>query len=937
MKSIVLATFALVGLLCACAAASAKDAHAVDFASHDAVIELQGNLGPYKMPANLQPRSSRWYSLNVRNSGSRPVVRILEAGQPAEMALAVFPRATRPAIVSLASPDPGAVVGPAKAYGGRAYRINVPAGSTIGLAIEVANAQDPPSLLAWTEPALAAHNRQMAIFIAAVAGLIFAAAAIAAGLAVMSGHRAPLWAAVALTFVLLARLSSTGMFDASLATHVGGPYGLIAFFSGLALVSGIWLGNVIVPIEEQWPGTNRRLRLGLAAIAVISALAYLGVPLATDLTDVVVVFGSGLLAAYLVSRGRAGSQAARALAPSAIVFALVTVATLLVRFGLFGNTTLAPDISGGFAAAGAVLLALAVVAGEGVTLLAGGRRATPDATERLAIEASHQGIFDLEFASDEIVLSAESAALLGLDAPGGKRMPHREWMERIHPEDQPVYGQAFSQFRGQEGLAFRIEFRIRDVFDKLRWFELRATIMGKEPAQRCLGLVADVGARKQAESTPQLADALRDPLTGLENRAGLSHALEGLGDAFLDTMLAVLDIDRFKSIHASLADAGADSILVQTAERLSTHFAGEARVFRFGGDSFALLVPHPRQSAQALGASIVRLCGTAYSEAGRNIFAPVSVGLTVGHDARDTADLVRNAELALAQAKRDGGGCARVYVRAMAEAPQDDAVALEAELREAIQQGHIEVFYQPIMRLADDALAGFEALLRWRHPQKGLVAPQEFIAHSEGTGLIVTLGRLALEQATHVLAQWQRFFPLDPPLFVSVNVSRRQLLDPAFEALLRQLLETTAVRPHTLKLEITEGAAVSDLKASLRRLRALGAGLAIDDFGTGQSSLSQLKELPFDTVKIDRCFLSRHGGTDGQSDGAVVLSSIVSLAHGLKREIVIEGVENEDDARHARELGCEFAQGFHYAPPLPLADALNYIARHYNTDSAVPG
>ena len=935
MKTIALAAVTLVGLLCACAAAPAGDPHLVNFSAHDAVIELRDNLGPYKTAS--QPQPSHWYSLYVRNGATQPVVRILQAGQPAEMALAVFPRATRPAIVSLSSPAPGAIVEAAKAYGGRAYRVSVPPGATIGLAIQVANGEDPPSLLAWTEPALAAHNRQMAIFIAAVAGLIFAAAAIAAGLAVMSGHKTPFWAAVTLTFILLARLASTGMFDASLATHVGGPYGLVALFLGLALVSGAWLTNVVVPVREWSPGAERYLRLALAAIGTVAALAYIGVPLAADFADACVVLGSGVLAAYLVSRGRQGSQAARSLAPSALVFALVTVATLFVQLGLFGDTTAAPDISGGFAAAGAVLLALAVVAGEGVALLPGARRLKADPTERLAIGASHQGIFDLEFATDEIVLSAESAAMLGVDAPNGKRLAHGEWIERIPVDDRPVYEHALSEFRGHEGLAFRIEFRIHDMSGKLRWFELRATIMGKDRDQRCLGLLADIGARKQYEAAPQKSDALRDPLTGLGNRAALSHALETLGDAFLDSTLALLDIDRFKSIHASLGDTGADAILAQAAERLRTHFAGEAQVFRFGGDSFALLVPHPGQSAQALGAGLVKLCAAAYAEAGRTIFAPVGVGLTVGHDARDTADFVRNAELALAQAKRDGGGCARVYVRAMAEAPQDDAVALESELRAALEQGQIEVFYQPIIRLADDTVAGFEALLRWRHPEKGLVAPQEFIAHSEGTGLIVTLGRLALEQATHVLAQWQRFFPLDPPLFVSVNVSRRQLLDPAFETMLRRLMESTSIRPHTLKLEVTEVAAVGDMKANLRRLRALGAGLAIDDFGTGQSSLSQLKDLPFDTVKVDRSFLSRHGGTDVQSDGAVVLSSIVSLAHGLKREIVIEGVENEEDARHARELGCEFAQGFHYAPPLPLADALNYIARHYNTNSAVTG
>ncbi len=194
----------------------------------------------------------------------------------------------------------------------------------------------------------------------------------------------------------------------------------------------------------------------------------------------------------------------------------------------------------------------------------------------------------------------------------------------------------------------------------------------------------------------------------------------------------------------------------------------------------------------------------------------------------------------------------------MSAHPPEDSVTLEAELRGAVEHDQLDVFYQPIVRLSDGAVAGFEALLRWQHPEKGLVSPSDFIAHSEETGLIATLGHFVLERAAHDLAQWQRFFPLAPPLFASVNVSPRQLRDPAFESFLRRLLETCALPPGTLKLEITESAAASNVQPTLKRIRALGLGLSIDDFGTGQSSLSRLKDLPFDTVKIDQSFLSRH-------------------------------------------------------------------------------
>ncbi|HWA92018.1 MAG TPA: GGDEF and EAL domain-containing protein [Rhizomicrobium sp.] len=928
LATLLLATFVGVGAIAA--PPLVQKPTSVDFGAPDAVLELQDALGPYKMPPSAQPKASSWYSFSVSNSTDRLVSRVLVAGQTASVALDVFPHATRPAIVSLASPDPGAVVASAKAYGGRAYRVDVPPGATIGLAVEIANAETPPSLLAWTESALASHNRQFAIFIAAVAGLIFAAAAIAGGLAVMTGHRPPLWAAATLFFVLLARLAGTGMFDASLATHVGGPFGLTALFAGLALASGARLADTIVPVRDLWPRVGRWFDYGLMGIAGLSALAYLGVPGAILLVDLLVLVGSAVITVYLVRRGRMGSQPARVLAPSAAVFALVALAATMTALGALGDTTVAPDVAGGFAAAGAVLLALAVAAGEGIAMLPMPHRMAPSARELAAIGASHQGIFDLEFDSDQVLLSREAAAMLGSSETS---MTHAAWIQRVHADDRAIYAQALSDYRAQAGLAFRIEFRVRDEEGRYPWLELRATMMGQGlKANRCLGLIADVTMRKESE-TAVVSHSLRDPLTGLGNRAALNESLAGMGDGFLDATLAILDVDRFKTIHASLGDDGADAILVQIAQRLAKWSDGGA--YRFGGDAFAVVSPRG-VAASAFGNELVKLCAAAYAQDGRQVFAPVSVGVTVGHDARDAADLVSNAELALMQAKRAGGGVATVYVRgAMSAEGARDPVALEAELRAAIDHDELDVFYQPIVRLNDGAVAGFEALLRWRHPEKGLISPSDFIAHSEATGLIVTLGRFVLERAARDLAQWQRFFPLAPPLFASVNVSQRQLRDAGFEHFLRQLLESCAVAPASLKLEITESTVEPNAQGALRRIRALGASLAIDDFGTGQSSLSRLKDLPFDTVKIDKSFLARHGGTDGETDSAVVLGSIVTLAHDLKREVVVEGVESEDDARALNALGCEYAQGFYFSPPLPLADALNYIARHYDTGAGV--
>ncbi len=928
-------------------AAPAQPAHAVNVSGPEAVIELQQTLNPYQPPKGAKPDASVWYTFTAVNSSKRPVTRVLHAGQPPSIGLSIFPRATRPAILQVVSTNPNVVIEGNNAYGRHAIRVTIPASTSAPLALRTVGTQSPPSLLAWTEPALAAHNRQLAIFVAAVAGLIAAAAAIAAGLAVMTHHRAPRWAALTLVLMLLTRLAATGMFDGSLMTSVGGPYGLIALFAGLSLAAGARLTDTIIPVKELWPWAQAWLDRALVVAVALSVMAYLGVPGATLMTDVVLVIGTVAVAVYVYHRGRRGSQPARVVTPSAGLFALVAVAALVTALGGFGNAPLTPDIAGGFAAAGAVLLALAVASGEGIAVLPFARHAAPlphgvpapkpsaDIVPHAAIEAigaSHQGVFELDFANETAILSREAAVLIGL---GATRMPHSVWILRVHPEDRSVYEQAVGDYRTQSGTAFRIEFRVRAEDGRYPWFELRATMKGPEnaAAERCVGLLADITIRKEAEAA-MMDRTLRDPLTGLGNRVALMEELENLGERLRDATFALLDIDRFKNIHASLGDAGGDDVLTKLAERLAKRFGGLAQVFRVGGDAFALLWRRPREQPTEIGAELVEVCGAAHQLEGRNVFAPASVGVTEGREARDPIDLLKNAELALIQAKRQGGDCARVYSPDLESLAPTDSVALEAALRRALDNEEIEVFYQPIIRLADRTVAGFEALLRWRHPVKGLVAPADFIAHSEESGLIVALGRLALKRTVKDLAQLQRFFPLPDALFASVNLSRRQLFDADLEKFLAEVLDGTSVEAGSLKLEVTESAvaaAAENERAMLERIRALGVGLAIDDFGTGLSSLSQLKDLPFDTVKIDKSFLARHGGTDEDCDGDVVLSSVVSLAHDLHRSVVVEGVETERDAARMLDLGCEYAQGFLFSEPLSAKDVLAFIARHYRT------
>ena len=928
----------------------------INFADPAAVIALTDRLTPYQGTAEKD--GSSWYMVTVTNDSTHPAIRVLQASEPAGVGLNIFPRATRPAILQVASSDAAVMVEQVSAYGRRAFRAILPPSMSVSLAVRVANADSPPSLLAWTEPALASFNRQMAIFIAAVAGLISAAMLITAGIAVMTGHAAPRWAALAMALILMTRLAATGMFDASLATGVGGPYGLTAMFAGLALAAGIKLTDEIVPLQNtryaMW------LRYGLLALVALSLAAYLGLPIVALLVNAAVIIGAALVSVYLVLRARAGVKAARVAAPATVIFALVCVCTMVTMLTGAENALTASAVIGGFTAAGTVLLALAVAAGEGITVLSLPhlaahalhlrhahpaeplRAANPPAqplpmSDQIldAINASHQSIFELDFERNLLKISPSIAALIGMP-DWADSLRHADWLAHLHPDDRKIYQQALNDYRAHPGIAFRIEFRIQSESGRTPWFELRATMIGdKGLAARCLGLMADVTMRKEAEAA--LADrTLRDPLTGLGNRVALMEELDQLGLAFKSATFALLDIDRFKSIHASLGDEGGDDLLLKIADRLKARFKDTAEIFRVGGDCFAILFSKLRGGPDVIGAELVEVCNAPFEQNGRNIFALASVGVTMGNEAKDPLDLLKNAELALHQAKRQGGGCARAYSRDLEAMIPNDAVALETDLRRAIENNELDLYYQPIVALEGGTVAGFEALMRWHHPSKGMVTPDDFIAHSEETGLITALGRFALERAVGDLAHWQKYFPLRHPLFVSVNLSRRQLQERNFETYLAGLIRNSGLAPGSLKLEVTETILASDseIRGRLTRIRELGAGLSIDDFGTGASSLSRLKDIPFDTIKIDRSFIAPNGGLQANADTGVVLSSIISLANDLGRTVVVEGIENERDALSIKEMGCAYGQGYYFSAALTAQEALNFIARHYNVGDA---
>ena len=417
----------------------------------------------------------------------------------------------------------------------------------------------------------------------------------------------------------------------------------------------------------------------------------------------------------------------------------------------------------------------------------------------------------------------------------------------------------------------------------------------------------------------------RDNLTGLLDRRGF---LTRVGEVLVqpgEYELVVGDVDRLRRLNEALGHERTDLVLSALGSRLAAAFAKEASPARIGEDEFAIIVP---KSGTHVSYRVREALEQPLRVAGFDIYPTVSIGAVVvegGPDAPDPAEILRRVELAVESAKGAGRGGSAAYGRAL-ESDSLSRLALEADLRNAFVRGEITPFFQPIVNLKTGAVAGFEALARWRHPRRGLVPPDEFLGLTNDLGMMNDLGLLMMTQSARQLAEWLERHPLAGKLFCSVNLSvgeieRRHLVEDV-----ERIIKESNLPRGALKLEVTEGDIMRDTTRAaevLRSLKDVGASLALDDFGTGFSSLSYLARLPFDTLKIDRYFVLTMNKDEGS---AKIVKSVVNLGRDLSLEVVAEGVENAELARLLLDAQCHYGQGFGYAPALPAQEAEVYLA-----------
>jgi diguanylate cyclase (GGDEF)-like protein/PAS domain S-box-containing protein len=503
--------------------------------------------------------------------------------------------------------------------------------------------------------------------------------------------------------------------------------------------------------------------------------------------------------------------------------------------------------------------------------------------------------------------------------------------ELIHADDLPIFIIARERCSREAGMVVGpIPIRLRHRDETWRWLQVSLSNHLANPAVRGFVVNAhDVTELKAAEA--DLAHgATHDGLTGLPNRALFIDRLEVLAtrSARRPISLALLfcDLDGFKVINDSLGHAAGDSVLKTVADRLGVAVRPGDTIARFGGDEFVISCEgvSDEQEARVIAARVTKALAPAILVDGKDVYVGVSVGIRLEKITTATAleSLVADADAAMYHAKREGRGGVVVFTEPLREHTQR-RLDLESGLHRALERGEFRLHYQPTISLADGRARGFEALVRWEHPQRGLVFPADFIPVAEETGLIVPLGAWVLERACRQLREWQA--RTTTPITMAVNLSARQLNDPDLVAQVAAILERTAVDPAAVCLEVTESAVMADVEASvatLESLKRLGVALAIDDFGTGYSSLSYLQRFPIDILKIDRGFVAELGQ---QGEATAIVASVIHLAQALALQTIAEGVETAEQRKHLSNLGCDIGQGYLWARPAPAETMAQWL------------
>ncbi len=676
-------------------------------------------------------------------------------------------------------------------------------------------------------------------------------------------------------------------------------YGVFVWICGLVLIAGVAI------IDPAVAAGIARLSFAATAIAGIGLIVFLGLR---------------------------GYDRAIMLIPSWVMVLIWLTGSWMAITGMIDNDVVQPALGGGL-----ILIILLI----GFTIMqhafAGGalHQGLFSDMERqaLAVVGSGDIVFDWDVLRDRVVTKPDISLQLGLP-PNSLGGPARTWLPALHSDDRDTFRTTLDVVLEHRRGKVAQSFRLRGADGHYHWFALRARpVVGSDgEVIRCVGTMVEITEQKKAEER-LLHDAVHDNLTGLPNRELFMNRLEAIisvarTEDRIQPTVFVIDIDRFKQVNDGLGISAGDTILLTIARRLHRLLKPKDSLSRFGGDQFALMLLSEQDPTRiaAVADAIKQAIRAPINFAKREIVLTASVGLITWTNSQNTAeDMVKDAELAMLQAKRFGGDRIEPF-RPAFRSVGTDRLQLESDLRRAAERQEFTLAYQPIVRLEDGSVAGFEALLRWDHPRRGSIPPSDFIPVAENCGLIVQLGLFAMHRAAEDLARWQKQIG-DTPLSVSVNLSSRQLIRRDLVSDVRSVIARANLKPRCFRLELTESLVMDNPEQTnhvLTKLKQLGIGLSLDDFGTGYSSLAYLTRFPFDTIKIDKSFVD-----DPAPKRAVLLKSMVNMAHELGLSVVAEGVSDEGDALELRQMGCEYVQSYMFGAPIPGDQVLKMLKEQY--------
>ncbi len=550
----------------------------------------------------------------------------------------------------------------------------------------------------------------------------------------------------------------------------------------------------------------------------------------------------------------------------------------------------------------------------------------------VAMRGANDGLWDWNLKTNQMHYSTRWKSMLGCKEEEISDNPD-EWLKRIHPEDiSQVRVELDSHLKGTTSY-FESEHRIRHANGHYLWVLSRGLALRnvKNEAFRIAGSQTDITIRKQAEARLE-HDALHDGLTGLPNRTlfldRLEHAIKRIKRSKLDTFAVLfLDIDRFKLVNDSFGHAIGDQLLIEIGDRLRVCLRPGDTVARLGGDEFAIILDGIKSAADATHVAnrVQEELTKAFNLNGRQFSTSASIGITLSKPSYNNAeDLLRHADAAMYRAKTSGKARHEIFDKDL-HASVSSLLQLEADLRKAIENDEFRMYYQPLISLTTHKVVGTEALLRWQHPQRGLLPPSAFITVLEETGMILQIGEWVLRTACEQNKIWQNSGISG--LRVAVNFSARQFKIKNLTEMVRDVLQQTGMNPQTLELEITESTAIQDVELTLKtleQLHKLGVGISLDDFGSGYSALGYLSQYPFQSLKADRSFIS---DIPDDSNNMAITSAIIAMAHSLKLKVVAEGVETIKQLEFLRSNHCDEVQGFLFSRPVSAREMTKLLLK----------